>query len=135
VLALVSCEQYDPKNFLSTGEPVRLVRLRIRATNNETLWEIERANSTAAPEAVLYGETPYGFRQTTPVRGRPRLLRKGEGLAVLRVTEKSATCHRGIALGPDEFRGGGWSSIPIEHPKNREAAVAFAEIMECSESP
>ena len=122
---------FNPENLLYFGEPVPLLRLRIRGADGSVLWEIERKASSPSVSSLRYGVVPPGFSLLTPVKGKPREFVPDENLAVLYVFPAQIICHRGTAVGKLGFLPGVWSSMPVNHPKNPAADRAFAEDSDC----
>jgi hypothetical protein len=120
----------DSSNLLTFDGPIALSRLRVRGDGGETLWEIQSRAGLVTLGVIRYGVTPAGFVQVVP-KGSPRPFKRDENLAVLTVLDGRLNCHRGAADGPTGFRAGVWNSIPVDHPRNAEADMAFASVLEC----
>jgi hypothetical protein len=122
---------FNPENLLYFGEPVPLLRLRIRGADGTSLWEIERKTVQESLISVQYDALPKGFSLNAPLKGKPRPFVPNENLAVLYVFPTGIVCHRGTAVGQRGFMPGLYTSMPVNHPKNATADKAFAETLEC----
>ena len=122
---------FNPENLLYFGEPVPLLRLRIRGADGTSLWEIERKSVQGNLASLQYGALPEGFTLNAPLKGKPRPFVPSENLAVLYVCPTGIVCHRGTSVGQRGFMPGIYSSMPVNHPKNAAADKAFAETLEC----
>jgi len=122
---------FNAENLLYFGQPVPLLRLRIRGADGTPLWEIERKSAQGSLSSLRYGVVPTGFLLRTPLKGKPRPFVPDENLAVLYVFPDGIICHCGTAVGKKGFLPGIYSSIPVNHPKNAAADKAFAETLEC----
>jgi hypothetical protein len=100
------------RNLLTIEDtPVRVEEFQVRDATGRPLWEIRSSPGTDV-STIHYGDVPPGFTQTIPLAGRPRAFRKDESLITFTLTDDWQYEHRGVALGPASFLGGGYTNGP-----------------------
>ena len=89
------------------GGATDVTRFEVHDRNGKVLWRVD-ATGLEKVEAIDYGVVPGGFRQVTPLSGKPRMLTPGESIRIAYTTHTGWTRHDGSAVGTSAFKGGSW---------------------------
>jgi hypothetical protein len=108
------CHYEKPCDYAACFEtPAPVSRLELHGKCGERIWGVE-SNGKAGISNVTLGVVPSGYRQTFPIAGRPRSLRKGECVVLLWRSGDSFTRHWGRAASESAVHYGVWMSQPIQ---------------------